>query len=1682
MPTRAQLEDALIKAHSAGDTEAATMFAGMIKSGEYDAMPAATPTADAAAFFGGDTGTKPPAEVQASVEAQGGGFQTEEMLKKLVKHGGKALGQIGEGVEQYSNMGPMAGGLIAGDAAQGLVGGALTALPAGADAVQKFARMGMGKLGLTDETAADVNLSTYWSDLSGSNAMMESFEKNNPVAAGTIGLMSAPFIAPVEQLTEDYGPAAGITGEFALTVLPVIGGLARAAKGTRAPYTPTKTPEAPTGSPSPLSEALGNAIGKKDKPEAGGPTTPDMEMGGVSGDTPWMPVDVARTLQLQNDQRGGVVLRDMVEDMAKEATDDYKRLREAKEAEGPGKDIEAEMAWRQKEQADQAWKELTEDESWTQQEKMFPDQFEKLDDRQLASAMEEAVRELAAKEKAAMEMAGTDPVLAPSKLVAVSSIFARAMKRAQGGWVDFWGERHTPKMGENTAALVAEDTRRGAAARWRLWSEAVDADTTLSADSRGVDGGALMWDTTTSINKAKALTKEGKQAMQLATRFVQEALPRMFSLATEGIHILDFKKVHQFTQEAAAMRTIGGSSKDILRMLQKDHPELWNVVKNANDPLKVAESMDLMDKHGNPVGAQAREWTVGKIDNKGRAIMVDQNFINSLARDPVRLASMLVHEYAHLFHYNLPWNKMKVIRDQVNDVPYWDKWTEKYARQAEESANVKFHSLFGDELRKMGYDVPELAPLWHKKGAQTPRTFEVLRGKGLGPGRALRGKDAPTPQALRGGLTLAESKRAQAGLRKNQGGYVDFGLLDAGERLFTGIKEWWSKERNPPNELSKLAADFPDMTTEQLTNVVGSIDVDIKPTIGLRTGTFAGITPAMKVGPRQKAYVAALHFLNKVKKAVANEHALNYDHIKKFETFEKHYGLGKGLGVKKHHQEAFAKDVAIALRFERKPNEWFNGKDWYPNDQQLIDAGMSPDSARVWRSAFDEMELLWERLDETAKANGTKPVPRIPGYLPHEISGPYRVQAYRLRKNGEKQYVMDLGANNMREATALRDLAKKHLAGEPDIILDNVVKPTPGKRDVGGMLEQLRRARDAAGNMEGLAKLTQIIEENAAKSIISHALQRSHPTKFGHTLERAAAFGDDFGLASKDMTKAIEIFRDYARAVNGWTERSRLVRETLGPMDAAGYFDHPNLHRLAMDYFKSYTRIQGVHLMDTVVKDFMVSMGMNPNGPGNAVHAMQGAFAKYYLWANIPFYVVNSAQSLASFPVLLGAASRLRLAGGTPPNLAVVAARGSARLKNAFTEGGFTRDPALEWAKKHGFLDPQAIEAVDPAQFQDKITQLIDTRTRRISFIYGHEFWKAAGKTGEEALRLAGEFANEVSVPYSQQIGAPSLLTKIPAFGRAAAMFTTYPVHIMSMLENNLKVTVQAIRQKNPKAALEGLGAMTSFAGMQLALFGTMAVPFAAAFDKIMELINDFYGKPVVPTMKEVGRKIDNAVGAKGLTEFGVISSVTGWDISGSASGVMPQVPTAFSRGAQTLFEAALLSGRWLGSTVGMDTKPTKQEVYDVARQLPPVYRGMAEWLIKDFPRYSSRQSPHEKGESRTKTQQIMAILGIKSTEERAGEYTERLDKLNEQRITARFSRLSEQFKDNGLTPELADKLIEISMEYKRDPMAVLNAYQTFLENQQLSPIERRAKKALSSGDFGRFQRYQELQQQETTR
>lgn len=843
------------------------------------------------------------------------------------------------------------------------------------------------------------------------------------------------------------------------------------------------------------------------------------------------------------------------------------------------------------------------------------------------------------------------------------------------------------------------------------------------------------------------------------------------------------------------------------------------------------------------------------------------------------------------------------------------------------------------------------------------------------------------------------------------------------------------------------------------------------------------------------------HVGEKIRSAMQYENSLNHIAKSAVEAYSKHYVRGGMFPM----IDIFKKDIGILVNIEKHPETWQDpANKWYPSAEKMVELGMSPESAKVWEGMHKLWASEWEILSNRAKENGITIPPRIPGYIPHFFRGAYAVtvKLVNIADPTDVKPYHEYNFDNKKQYQPLLDAlneqinGKIHSEGGAQYRMEvNLEKPSAEGNTAGRELQSLITA-SSREKLPMLERALEKIAKESAKGIISQVLERGTVTKVGHLAERVNMEGSR-GLTHKQMKDAIQAFGTYHEAVNKFEARGKFVNETIIPMLERGFLDQDKgaLATRTIDLANAYMGItpKFLSLLDTKLRDMAISVGMDPNTAARIINGSSRTASLFYLSLNPAYYIANMAQTLQAYPLLGNAAADLKARFGKDTSVT------KALLSKVDTK------TILEEAQKMGAIEPTQmehmlnLEADSPVgnvtNMLSKPSTWVEKQTRKTSFVSGYKLASQV-MSHQEALKYAAEYADKVSVPYSERAGAPLLFGMAPDALKPITMFLTYQQHQLGLLNNTIKLTIENSRQGDYAAASKAVSALVAVQAMNVGLFGLGGAAFAQLYDALAYMVD-------WPGVKELGRKFDRGflddvyskMGLKGksdLATFGAISEALGYDLSGSGSGVSISVSTAFPRFLQMVAQGAVLAGKFVGGKMNERWQPTDKEIWDWANTLPQNVRGYVEYALKHdkdslIEVMTKANQDRRVGKDinlpldgyRTTTEAKMRLaFGVLSTQERQQQLTENIDNMHEQKIKERVTQYNQLIKEHKFSSEEFNKAVnDLYTLAGQAPATTINIIKEF-EKQKVMTQEERRFKGSTIGGMLPYQRYQKYQEQ----
>mgnify|MGYP000107722397 FL=1 len=974
-------------------------------------------------------------------------------------------------------------------------------------------------------------------------------------------------------------------------------------------------------------------------------------------------------------------------------------------------------------------------------------------------------------------------------------------------------------------------------------------------------------------------------------------------------------------------------------------------------------------------------------------------------------------------------------------------------------------------------------------GASTKREFDLGDSVRLANGKAgvIIGK---TPEGYQvrfhpregGGFDFVPSSGIL--YRSISGGVGKKGFKQGGAVDFFGKKE----EGKKPVKTTEIVGNPLEPTGDWMTHTEVPT-VDVKAKLGLESASTRSSTPYIRSldTPREAGNSTLNHLDNKIRESMSTARRLTHANLPAFSAFYNYFGI-KGYSKRTMSQrflrttdgfKEFQGHIKTLLDREKQQLD-------YPTVQEMKAMGWSSEAAAVWNSVFDVMNSTWSILDAAASINGTKPVPRIPGYIPHMFKGGYSIVLSRkVSGSPDPVHVAEFNFRTMNDLNKAMPEVQKIINADPQgkSLLIDIEKPNPQGNGTHEILEGMMRASQRMEGVKGLEALINNIYESTAKGIISHVLERQKVPKAGHLLERATeAMDTPLGLDRQGMTDAIQAFKVMTDAANDWYARSKFVNDTLFPLDQAGYLELPNLRATAMDYIANYMSMPDKKVvLDTVIKDTLIRNGLDPQMANSLARGMRSGFALFYLMGNIPFYVVNAFQSTMAPMVLLSYKAFGEARGEKTGSVSKAILHALGETPHVLTMS--EKSKLVKYAEANGHVEPQFVDALTPGQIQDKITMMTERRTRQNAFNQGYYYFRQFMPEAQ-ALASAGKFADQIGVPYSKGMGVPTALANASVVPQLFSLFASYNLHMLGLINHQIAISQAGIKTGKFNAAQKGVNSIIGLQALNTTLFGLAGMALVQNWDDLVYVANKYFGTEW-KTSSEFARKMDAKLGTKGLLTHGVISQQLGYDIASSGTGPSIQAPTASLRLFEMLVGGMVLGGKWITD----DAKVTKEETWNWAKGLPRPYATVAEYLIKNDhfsdvikqaqglePDYSPSKDINLPGIERTKTETLIHMLsGLKSVREQDFNLSNRIFQSNEQRMQNEFNHYVQHLKEKPFFgPKEKEMLLEFAQKAGHDPDEALRAVVEYQQQKKMTPDQRVGTKADSLLGAKRYQRWQE--------
>jgi hypothetical protein len=807
-----------------------------------------------------------------------------------------------------------------------------------------------------------------------------------------------------------------------------------------------------------------------------------------------------------------------------------------------------------------------------------------------------------------------------------------------------------------------------------------------------------------------------------------------------------------------------------------------------------------------------------------------------------------------------------------------------------------------------------------------------------------------------------------------------------------------------------------DRTAGEFIKAIPLPTKDITPRVGLASGTFR---TKRELGNNINDKSHAIHTLNYL---VDNMHLLK-EETERLIVEQVHPAKMALMGNYRSRfsftfdHDAFKQDMSIVKQFEKSPEAWrLTPEQWSPVKAQLKAAGLSDRAADAWGQYYKAVEdVLWPQVAQFAESKGIHPPDRVPGWLPHFTQGAWKVQLYReldsLDEHGmpKIERLATVGAKGREEAETMHRNLERYAQGHEGEVKVRIIEPSTGG-DMASILEGLFEMKDRMKLNKGLTHLIERAFEQASIGQLKNALERKSNPQILHQLDRVVN-KDEFQLSKEDARQALNQMTDIMEYIPTMNMRAKFLTEHFFPLQMAGYFENmPHMRKAALEYTQQFLRISDntLSFFDNFVSNAFIKQGWDPKIGKDVVSALQGSATAFYLMYRPAFWAVQGMQKVANQGLLWTANAELRMAGlnVSSPTIAILKS-GIIPSRLAKTVSGET---IRHYAEKTGASEPIYVENMSARFLADPIAKMIErqTRTAAVETTY---FQLKQGLPEKDALNASTRLSKEMNIDYSQELGKPTLFTKLGQWLSPIGMFMQYSFHQMQMIAYQTSVLKRAGAEKNLLAAKDAMTGLAYNLAMMGVMGGILGLPFAPQINSAIKSANEEFGwmlptavsfaRDLTKKMKEhnFGDDVSNFAGR--VAEFGLYSDVVGFDISGSARGPTLQEPNAFPHFLRLMADLGILGGKML-QPYGVSNK----ELNDTIKTMPQSVRGaLSEYIsngrdvgktaesIKDLVTgqkedYASMPNdPNLKGTyKRSQADSIGALAGLKSISRRTSE------------------------------------------------------------------------------------------------
>ncbi len=675
--------------------------------------------------------------------------------------------------------------------------------------------------------------------------------------------------------------------------------------------------------------------------------------------------------------------------------------------------------------------------------------------------------------------------------------------------------------------------------------------------------------------------------------------------------------------------------------------------------------------------------------------------------------------------------------------------------------------------------------------------------------------------------------------------------------------------------------------------------------------------------------------------------------------------------------------VKKALDIERTADQWFNGKDYYPDEAHLKKVGFSDSQIEVYNMFAKSSELIWKMHEQIALKTDKEPPPRLPGYIPHFWKGGYKVVL--KDKEGHLSHVLKYDSRREAEQMVpfIKDMASKYQLSFEFRNNKIVHEPDFTDRSYGDVLHGLEMISSQLKGMRGKdpkkwGYIMDAIDAHARQTFAGSTIERLDIPVRGHEMDLIAN-GNNKKIDGRELTQMLS--QEFGR-VNDLLASVEAIHEVWRPLVTHGYLD-PDFGKSWRVFDNALAQFVGLDrnalkMVDSAVQKSLNWAGVNPDLGRLVATNISGLASVFYL-VKAAFLHATLIQPLKAVNILRFFDAWLDEKGVKNPNdtggsigksvLKAYAKYGNpARLMSNFQalkdtpNLKLTHIPEIKEAIMRGAISPAMIDDIFPSKgiYRAMLpAKKLEMFSRLSVYMMALDYATDRGLRGQKAHDIAVEITDAAMVPYSANLGRPFGFESFGLLGKAFTTFLTYTAHEAGSLYTEAK-SIGAFQSK--KAKFKALRAIIEQAAIMGTIGGVAGIPFVNNIDSIIEKINEWFNKDW-PTSKlaayrlaskipgEKTREVVGDIAAFGAYNYGVqgVASMFTDDpplahLTASMGGLSFMEPTAVFEMTANLANLAMMST----SEASKDKSPSRKAWKEATTNMPWMFSVAGDYILKN--------------------------------------------------------------------------------------------------------------------------------------